>query len=606
MGHPTNNNHNTATSRSNNSKGLRRRLKNNSSSSSNRGVRTTNSNQPKSMALQQSRYSAESTVNSSSSSSSSSQQQLQQRQHSRYHNDSTNNSRYNNVDDNNNRYKRFPNKRVHPEDERETGHQQQHSNPNFIRNLPRGPKRRQPLPVSKQQQLPHSLPSGPAASSRYDPNSKPKQMGTARTRLPPRPSFTKTLGPSAVSPNSIPVPSTTSRDHKKKLYRLHRHQLLFLTQTRTSSIYEQISQVGEGTYGKVFKSKNKNTKQLVALKKLRLNSEKDGFPITSIREIKLLQSFNHENIAVLREIMVESISSSSANSSPSMSSSSSSNSGQSNLLNGSSNIGIINSIYMIFQYADNDLTGLLNDKNLQIKPSQCKHLLKQLLHGVQYLHDSFILHRDIKGSNILVDNLGNLKITDFGLARKILPHSPSDKKDIINDYTNRVITLWYRPPELLMGTTNYSTEVDMWGCGCILIELFNKVAIFQGMNEIEQLVSIFKILGSPTLENFPNFFSMPWFFMIIPLLNEKYNDCFEEKFKNILPSEECLKLVRGLLLYDQSKRLSAHEALQSQYFIEDPKPEPLILKGYGGSHEYEMKLARRLQKREEMKKHSKS
>lgn len=323
-----------------------------------------------------------------------------------------------------------------------------------------------------------------------------------------------------------------------------------LTMIRDSSVYERIIQVGEGTYGKVYKARSTVTGKLVALKRLRLEGEREGFPITSIREIKLLQSFDHPNVSTLNEIMVESQ----------------------------------KTVYMIFEYADNDLSGLLLNKQIQISEAQCKHIFVQLLQGMEYLHGNGILHRDIKGSNILIDNEGQLKITDFGLARKVKSES---------DYTNRVITLWYRPPELLLGTTNYGPEVDMWGCGCLLVELFNKAAIFQGQNELEQLEAIFKIMGTPSTDSWPTIFDMPWFFMIMPQQSNKYPNTFRDRFSSVVPSEACLRLSEGLLSYNKAKRLTASQALQSEYFKELPKPAPLVLEGYEGCHEYEVKLARK-------------
>ncbi|GAV56317.1 hypothetical protein ZYGR_0BB00940 [Zygosaccharomyces rouxii] len=353
--------------------------------------------------------------------------------------------------------------------------------------------------------------------------------------------------------------SNNNRPANGELRRLESRKSInpsFLIQKRNTSIYERILQVGEGTYGKVYKARNTVTGRMVALKKLRLESEREGFPITSIREIKLLQSFDHPNVSTLTEIMVESQ----------------------------------KTVYMIFDYADNDLSGLLLNKQIEISVAQCKHIFQQLLQGMEYLHDNGVLHRDIKGSNILVDNKGRLRITDFGLARRM-------KRD--KDYTNRVITLWYRPPELLLGTTKYSEEVDMWGCGCVLVELFNKSAAFQGQNELEQLDSIFKVMGTPTIEQWPNLFEMPWFFMVIPQHSERYPTVFRNKFGHVIPSESCFQLAEGLLDYDQDKRLSATKALQSPFFKEDPQPEPLVLEGYAGCHEYEVKLARKQKKLEE-------
>ncbi|CAB4257120.1 similar to Saccharomyces cerevisiae YKL139W CTK1 Catalytic (alpha) subunit of C-terminal domain kinase I (CTDK-I) [Maudiozyma barnettii] len=373
------------------------------------------------------------------------------------------------------------------------------------------------------------------------------------------------IGNSPKDRNSpIPIGTRAQINNQPSRYR-KKIKPTYIIQKRTSSIYDRILQVGEGTYGKVYKAKNTNTDSLVALKKLRLQNEREGFPITSIREIKLLQTFDHPNVATIREIMVEQN----------------------------------RNIYMIFEYADNDLGGLLLNKNISISDAQKKDILKQLLQGCEYLHKNEILHRDIKGSNILVDNNGVLRITDFGLARRMVKNI-EDGEIVKNDYTNRVITLWYRPPELLLGTTNYSSEVDMWGCGCLLVELFVSGALFQGTNELEQLVSIFKIMGTPTVEIWPNLFEMPWFFMMIPLIQEKYEETFDLKYQTMLPSYECFKMVKGLLCYNQAARLSATEALASPYFTENPQPEPLILKPngetLGGCHEYEIKLARKQQK----------
>ncbi|SCU77854.1 LAFA_0A03686g1_1 [Lachancea sp. 'fantastica'] len=335
-----------------------------------------------------------------------------------------------------------------------------------------------------------------------------------------------------------------------------------IVREQESSVYERIQQVGEGTYGKVYKAKNTVTGQLVALKRLRLEGEREGFPITSIREIKLLQSFDHQNISTLSEIMVESQ----------------------------------KTVYMIFEYADNDLSGLLMNEQIKFSVANCKHIFKSLLEGIHYLHENSILHRDIKGSNILINNKGQLKITDFGLARKMRDDS---------DYTNRVITLWYRPPELLLGSTNYGTAVDMWGCGCLLVELFQQAAIFQGTNEVEQLNAIFAVMGTPSIDQWPTLFDMPWFFMMIPQQTCKYPSKFDELYQKVLPSSAALDLAKGLLLYDETKRYSAQEALKHQFFSEEPRPQPLDLMGFDGWHEFEAKRHRR-KEREEQKRREKS
>ncbi|KAG6916289.1 hypothetical protein DXG01_007530 [Tephrocybe rancida] len=340
------------------------------------------------------------------------------------------------------------------------------------------------------------------------------------------------------SPGTMPTdtPSTPSLESRGELYNI-------------------ISQVGEGTFGKVYKAQNTASRVLVALKRIRMESEKDGFPVTAMREIKLLQSLQHPNVVRLYEMMVAT-----------------------------------GSVYMVFEYMDHDLTGVLSQTQFSFSAAHLKSLCHQMLAGLAYLHHKGVIHRDIKGSNILINNRGELKLGDFGLARFY-------QKRRRADYTNRVITLWYRPPELLFGATVYGPEVDMWSAGCIMLELFTKKPVFQGNDEIHQLDVVYKIFGTPTPERWAGIMDLPWYELVKP--REAIPNRFRELFQKWM-SPAALDLAEQLLTYNPSERATALQAMDAPYFSTE-KPQAMLPTGLatleGEWHELETKRERAKKKK---------
>ncbi|CAG8001288.1 unnamed protein product [Penicillium olsonii] len=318
------------------------------------------------------------------------------------------------------------------------------------------------------------------------------------------------------------------------------------------------SVIGAGTYGKVFKGIHVYTQRKVALKKIRMEGEKDGFPITAVREIKLLQHLRNHNVVSLLEVMVEK-----------------------------------NECFMVFEYLSHDLTGLINHPTFSLSLAHKKDLSKQMFEGLNYLHHRGVLHRDIKAANILISNRGLLKYADFGLARFF-----SKSRQL--DYTNRVITIWYRPPELLLGETRYGPAVDVWSAACVCMEMFTKKAVFPGEGgELSQMEKLYNALGTPTKTEWPDLVEMPWFHLMRP--KERRPRVFEDQYRDVL-SSGAMDLISSIFRYDPSQRPSAEDVLKHPYFTsEEPSPHPPIELEHveGDWHEFESKALRKEARRVE-------
>ncbi|WJZ81553.1 hypothetical protein VitviT2T_001392 [Vitis vinifera] len=304
---------------------------------------------------------------------------------------------------------------------------------------------------------------------------------------------------------------------------------------RSVDEFERLNKIDEGTYGVVYRAKDKKTGEIVALKKVKMEKEREGFPLTSLREINILLSFHHPSIVDVKEVVV-----------------------------GSN----LDSIFMVMEYMEHDLKGLMETMKQPFSQSEVKCLMLQLLEGIKYLHDNWVLHRDLKTSNLLLNNRGELKICDFGLARQY--GSP------LKPYTHLVVTLWYRAPELLLGAKQYSTAIDMWSLGCIMAELLSKEPLFNGKTELDQIDKIFRTLGTPSETIWPGFSKLPG--VKVNFVKHQYN-LLRKKFPatsftgSPVLSDSGFDLLNKLLTYDPEKRITAEAALNHDWFREVPLPK---------------------------------
>ncbi|KTW27386.1 hypothetical protein T552_02365 [Pneumocystis carinii B80] len=327
--------------------------------------------------------------------------------------------------------------------------------------------------------------------------------------------------------------------------------------------YERLEKLGEGTFGEVHKGRKKSTHDLVAMKRILMHNEKEGFPITALREIKILKMLSHVNVIPLMDIIVD---------------------------RGDRKERKHGSIYMVTPYMDHDLSGLLENPKVNFSEAQIKCYMKQLLEGISYLHQNNIMHRDMKAANLLINNRGILKIADFGLARTFEEPFPNkDNYIIAREYTNCVVTRWYRPPELLLGEKKYTAAIDMWGVGCVFGEMYKQKPILQGKSDIDQLAIIFEICGSPTESTMPGWQSLPRSESIKAF--RTYFRTLEDKFSEYGP--RMVSLLGHLLTLDPHKRFSALDALNHSYFHTSPLPaDPSMLDTYDPSHELDRRKYR--------------
>ncbi|KNC80954.1 CMGC/CDK protein kinase, partial [Sphaeroforma arctica JP610] len=263
---------------------------------------------------------------------------------------------------------------------------------------------------------------------------------------------------------------------------------------------------------------------VVALKRIRLDSEDEGVPCTAIREISLLKELRHPNIVRLYDVLHTD-----------------------------------KKLTLVFEYCEQDLKKYLDGCGGTVEPFQVKSFLYQLLKGVAFCHEHRVLHRDLKPQNLLINKFGKLKLADFGLARAFgIP---------VRSYSHEVVTLWYRAPDVLLGSRRYSTSIDIWSAGCIFAEMVQGGRpLFPGLAAPDQLLRIFKFLGTPTEEIWYGVTELPeWSKYEFPMYAAQP---LSSAVNNLDMSG--LDLLKSMLVYMPDFRISAEDALRHRYFKDLP------------------------------------
>ncbi|KAK7737012.1 hypothetical protein SLS53_006768 [Cytospora paraplurivora] len=307
---------------------------------------------------------------------------------------------------------------------------------------------------------------------------------------------------------------------------------------RSVENYDKLNDIEEGAYGWVTRAKEIKTGKVVALKRLKMEpNDRNGLPVTGLREMQILKDCDHKNIVRMQEVVV------------------------------GDDTTRIENIFLVLDFIEHDLKSILEDMPQPFLASEVKTLLLQLAGGVAYMHDHHILHRDLKTSNLLLNNRGQLKIADFGMARYVGDPPPK--------LTQLVVTLWYRAPELLLGASSYGAAVDMWSVGCIFGELLTREPLLQGKNEVDELTRIFELCGVPTEDTWPGFRRLPNAKSLrLPAGNRAGaagGSVVRARFP--LLTAAGASLLNALLSLNPAGRPTAREMMDHEYFRQDPRPK---------------------------------
>lgn len=331
----------------------------------------------------------------------------------------------------------------------------------------------------------------------------------------------------------------------------------------THNAYHFEKKLGEGTFGIVYKGEKTSERKLVAVKRILQRDIGDTFPITAFREITILRRLRNDYLVELVDVIVDK---------PGPTEEKTDLVGKGG-----------KAFYLVFPYMSYDLTGILQNDKITLTVSDNKSIMMQLFKGLHFMHSKNFLHRDIKASNILINSNGLLKIGDFGLARSFNPpaltkNSPGGGRDQL---TEVVMTRWYRAPEVLIGNRRYTTAVDLWACGCILGELYEKKPILPGKSDVQQAYDIFALVGSPNQRTMPGVEDFLTKYPGITPSSSTIRQRFESKM-----GPEAADLMEKLMLLDAQRRYTAEKALEHEWLTSaEPLPTDRVKVDFPDCHE---------------------
>ncbi|XP_077990847.1 serine/threonine-protein kinase MAK-like isoform X2 [Glandiceps talaboti] len=281
--------------------------------------------------------------------------------------------------------------------------------------------------------------------------------------------------------------------------------------------YQFMKQLGDGTYGSVILGKSNETGEMVAIKKMKKKFY-SWDECMNLREVKSLKKLNHANVVKLKEVIREN-----------------------------------DHLYFIFEYMKENLYQMMKDRDRLFPESSIRNVMYQVLQGLAFMHKHGFFHRDMKPENLLCSGPELVKIADFGLAREIRSRPP---------YTDYVSTRWYRAPEVLLRSTNYSSPIDIWALGCIMAELYTLRPLFPGSSEIDEIFKICAVLGTPKKDDWEEGFRLA------KMMNFKFPQLVTVNLKTLIPnaSNEAITLMKDMMAWNPQKRPSAAQSLRYPYF----------------------------------------